>query len=151
MAKNKLKQLQKKEDTTMKQFFTNQRGFTLVELMIVIVIVGILAAVAIPIYQGNVKKAKMSECDAAMGTVRTALRVFYAEHGRYPRFSGTVSDLQDSLNIAPVDLTGRYFVNTDYTLASDDTSYTITCAKDEIFGAGNDRTLDHRGNFHGGL
>ncbi|MCH8957152.1 prepilin-type N-terminal cleavage/methylation domain-containing protein, partial [candidate division KSB1 bacterium] len=39
----------------------NQRGFTLVELMITIVIVGVLATVAIPLYQANVKRAKGSE------------------------------------------------------------------------------------------
>ncbi|MGC9363227.1 MAG: type IV pilin protein, partial [Fidelibacterota bacterium] len=50
----------------------NEAGFTLVELMIVIVIVGILAAVAVPIYQSNINKAKMTECDSALGTIRTA-------------------------------------------------------------------------------
>jgi prepilin-type N-terminal cleavage/methylation domain-containing protein len=135
----------------MKKFVNNQHGFTLVELMIVIVIVGILAAVAIPIYQGNVKKAKMSECDAAMGTIRTSLRVFFAEHGRYPIFTGAVTGLGDSINIAPVDLSGKFFATTDYSLESDDSTYTITCEKDDIFGVDNDRTLDQAGTFSGGL
>ena len=74
----------KKEESKMKKLLRNQAGFTLVELMIVIVIVGILAAVAVPIYQSNITKAKMSECDAALGTIRTALRISYAEHGNYP-------------------------------------------------------------------
>ncbi|MBT7093621.1 MAG: prepilin-type N-terminal cleavage/methylation domain-containing protein, partial [Bacteroidetes bacterium] len=56
-------------------------GFSLVELMIVIVIIGVLAAVAVPIYSNNVMKAKMSEADAALGSIRTQLRVYYGENG----------------------------------------------------------------------
>lgn len=136
----------------MKRFLGNQKGFTLVELMIVIVIVGILAAVAIPIYQGNIRKAKMSECDAALGTVRTAMRVFYAEHGRYPRATDgtavTGTTLGDSLNISAMDLNGKYFSAGNYTVDDvTDTTYTIVCDNAEVLGTENTRRLDHNGNF----
>lgn len=133
----------------MKQFFQNQRGFTLVELMIVIVIVGILAAVAVPIYQGNVKKAKMSECDATLGTIRTALRVYYAEHGKYPTANDEpVTNLSSSLDLSASDLTGKYFPAHVYKLTSSDSTYTITC--DTTFFTTN-RSLDDKGNFSGGF
>jgi len=135
----------------MKKSLRNQAGFTLVELMIVIVIVGILAAVAVPIYQSNISKAKMSECDAALGTIRTALRVCYAQNGQYPvNAAGTAITASDSLDISATDLAGKYFDATDYSIESDATTYTITCEKDAIFGAGNDRTLDQNGDFAGG-
>jgi prepilin-type N-terminal cleavage/methylation domain-containing protein len=66
-----------------RKFLESQAGFTLVELMIVVVIVGILAAVAVPMYRKNVKKAMASEGVALLGSVRTAQRVFHAEHGTY--------------------------------------------------------------------
>ena len=138
----------------MNKLVNNQHGFTLVELMIVIVIVGILAAVAIPIYQGNVKKAKMSECDAALGTIRTALRVFYAEHGEYPDTKGQEKGeefFSDSLDIQKPDLDGKYFKTENYTVNSDPAAYTITCTNPAIFGADNVRTLDQDGTFSGGL
>ena len=138
----------------MNKLVNNPHGFTLVELMIVIVIVGILAAVAIPIYQGNVKKAKMSECDAALGTIRTALRVFYAEHGEYPDTKGQEKGeefFSDSLDIQQPDLDGRFFKSGNYTLISGPSTYEIICENDDIFGAGNVRKLKQDGSFEGGL
>ena len=141
----------KKEESKMKKLLRNQAGFTLVELMIVIVIVGILAAVAVPIYQSNITKAKMSECDAALGTIRTALRIYYAEHGNYPVVAtGTEVTAATSLDIIDTDLEGKYFKSGNYTLVSDslEVTYTITCTNTDIFKT--DRTLDQDGEFTGG-
>ena len=49
-----------------------QKGFTLIELMIVVSILGILAAVAIPLYQGNVAKTQISRVVGELGNYRTA-------------------------------------------------------------------------------
>lgn len=59
------------------------KGFTLVELIIVIVIVGILSIVAVPIYRGYTKKAIATEAKALLGSIATAEKVYYAEFGQY--------------------------------------------------------------------
>ena len=58
-----------------------QKGFTLIELMIVVAIIGILAAIAIPAYQNYVKKAKFSEVVSMTGGYKTAVELCYNETG----------------------------------------------------------------------
>ena len=64
-----------------------QKGFTLIELMIVIAIVGILAAVALPTYQDYTVRAKMSEPLGFMAEVKTAVTEYYAVNGSLPTTS----------------------------------------------------------------
>ena len=68
----------------MKTQMTNQKGFTLIELMIVIAIVGILAAVALPAYQDYTVRAKMSEPMALMAEAKTSVAEYFISNGQMP-------------------------------------------------------------------
>jgi len=61
-----------------------QKGFTLIELMIVVAIIGILAAIAIPQYQDYTVKAKLSKVQSWASPIKTAIGVFAQENGSYP-------------------------------------------------------------------
>ncbi len=69
------------EETSMK---TRQQGFTLIELMIVVAIVGILAAIAIPAYKDYTVRAKVSECAATLGACKTSVTEFYNTKTVFP-------------------------------------------------------------------
>ena len=75
-----------------------RKGFTLIELMVVILIVGILAAVAIPILRGRIDAAKWSEGKAMMGSIGTAIRAYHAEKRNLEYVGGIADRLGDMLH-----------------------------------------------------
>ena len=95
------------------------RGFTLVEMMVVILIVAVLVAVAIPILHGRVNSAKWSEGKAGCGTIATALRSYAADQGSAGVYPPTLAQL--SLNAG--DLHGAYFSISNYSILS--CTYTV--------------------------
>lgn len=79
-----------------------QKGFTLIELMIVVAIIAILAAIALPAYQDYVARAQASEALTATAGVRADLGVALAEEAAFPAAGSPLHDATD-------DLEGKYF------------------------------------------
>ena len=79
-----------------------QKGFTLIELMIVVAIIAILAAIALPAYQDYVARSQLSEAMSLTSGARTAVAEYYAERGAMPA-NNTAAGLSNASSI-----TGRY-------------------------------------------
>lgn len=111
-----------------------QNGFSLVELMIVIVITGVLVAAAVPIYQHNMELAIRSEAVASIGSIRDQLNMHYATEGSYP-VAGSFTKVigMDWNDINTGELTGKYFQDKNFKYRSyDGVEYRIKCQKNRI-------------------
>ncbi|AUC89252.1 methylation site containing protein [Alteromonas sp. MB-3u-76] len=86
----------------MKMNKTNQKGFTLIELMIVVAIIGILAAIALPAYQNYTQKAKFTEVTNATAAAKTAVEICYSS-------TGNIADCDEGTNGVP----GKIDADTD--------------------------------------
>ncbi|HFC3823325.1 TPA: pilin [Neisseria gonorrhoeae] len=81
---------------------TLQKGFTLIELMIVIAIVGILAAVALPAYQDYTARAQVSEAILLAEGQKSAVTEYYLNHGEWPKDNASAGVA------SPTDIKGKY-------------------------------------------
>ena len=106
----------------------DRSGFTLVELMAVIMIVAILAAVAVPLMRGRIDAAKWSEAAATAGTIRSVVSAAFAEDpATVGAWNGqAVTGVMSQLGFKAGDLTGRYFDDSHFTIASVDANGNAT-------------------------
>jgi prepilin-type N-terminal cleavage/methylation domain-containing protein len=129
----------------------SRKGFTIFELMVVIIIISILAAVIVPIMQGRIDSAKWSEGKAIMGIIARALRTHVGEKGNNFTPVPTVVEL----GFESGDLNGTYFSGgesgtNDFSWvinSSNPIDFLITATAPEGVDSPSQITLNHAGVF----
>ena len=95
----------------MKNIIRTKKGFTLVELVIVIVIVGILSVISVPIYRGYVEKAMVTEGKVLLSAIAKAELAYHVEHGYFLNVSG----YDEYVSALDIDLRGNKYFKEFYT------------------------------------
>ena len=144
----------------MLQQIRKESAFTLIELLVVVIIVAVLAAVGVPLLSANVARARATEAEAGLGTIRTAMRTYFAENQTYDgvSFSETSTNLplKVTAGITGGDLDGRWFDDGAYTISADPDEYCISAngstsdapRNDQVKGTGLlQRSMNEEGNI----
>lgn len=105
-----------------------QAGFTLIELMIVVAIIGILAAIALPAYQDYTKRSHVSEGLSLAGGIKAAASEYFASRGAWPanNYAAGVSNTITGNAVRSVRITNSTITITYNTRAADATGATLT-------------------------
>ena len=103
-----------------------QKGFTLIELMIVIAIVGVLAVVALPAYQDYTARAQMSEALTLAEGQKSAVVEYYSDHGTFPT-NNTAAGIA-----ASTDISGKYVKSVKVSVDNNKAKITATMKSSSV-------------------
>ncbi|MDD5746441.1 MAG: type II secretion system protein [Candidatus Omnitrophica bacterium] len=120
-----------------------QSGFTLIELMVAVIIVGVLAAIAIPGYLNLQERAKASKALATLNDIRTALNV-YRDRDANQVYTNNIATLQ-AVNPFPANDGDWAYTVALYNIGSEPRGYRITATRTEGTHATNTIVMDQTG------
>ncbi len=115
----------------------DRRGFTLVEVLIVVIIIGILSAIGIPQFAASIEKAKGGEARAGLGHIQTGEKVYFAESEYYTT---------DTIDL-DITLSQKFWTFSIATPSS--TTYTATATRSGGTFSGQTLTMDQTGTISG--
>ncbi len=120
-----------------RKIFRGEKGFTLVELMIVIIILAVLTGIAVPSYMALRNRARESATESEMKNIATALELYQADNEKYPADYTTMTGYMD-----PIPTADDWSTAYTYTCADPYATYTLTSdGADATNGTADDITI----------
>ncbi len=124
------------------------KAFTLVELMIVVAILGVLAAIAVPAYKGYVSSSKRAEAKANLETIRLLEEQYYADHKQYIEAADTATLMINLPGFQPGNPDDLYYTYSVAFKGGDNQTFKATASPKANAPAG-DLTIDESNNKTG--
>ena len=122
----------------------NRKGFTLLEILIVIVILGVVAGLAVPVFTSNIEKAKAQEAMASLAAIRSGLTTYYAMNSS-AYTSASLTPGNGFIGFDPTSAAAGQTLNFTYALSGVTASvYTVTATCSTCTDAGT-ITINHSG------
>ena len=127
------------------RFPAAQRGFTLMELMITVAVVGILAAVALPAYTDYLRRGRLPEAFTYLSTYQVTLEQYYQDNRAYGTGSNCAPDSTGTSRVLSTPTGAKFFTFTCVADATDGwQGYLLTATSSSVGSGTHTYTIDHR-------
>lgn len=122
------------------RFLRNKKGFTMIEMMVVLIIIGVLIAGGIGLYSGYIENARVTKAKSYITTVQGQLDAYYAEHFKYPDPSSATELADAGIKVetagttAVLEATDPWGKNYKYTRDTTKAKYVVYTGYDKVQG-----------------
>ncbi len=123
-----------------------QRGFTLIELMMTVAIIGILAAIAYPSYTSYVERARRADAKAVLGEANQWMHRYFSNNFRFTVAAGAVTPLPVSLRESPKESSEKYYDITPSLVGGNPRTFLLTATPKGAQAGDGMLTIDYLGN-----
>lgn len=118
-----------------KRYLNNEKGFSMIEMMVVLIIIAVLIAGGIKFYLGYIENARVTKAKAQISIMQAALDAYYAEQGKYPADNAGLlnAGIATTANPKEIEALDPWGENYEYvTPSSGNASYVIHTGKDNV-------------------